>query len=403
MRMSRGLQLIFKGQARKYVLLFRNYWWVLVIYGFLAVGIIEKISEIQKVLLKYNEGAQCVLAVGMLLLFLGKRMPMLRMEPATLLFLDKTKYSKSILRMKTVVAVIVSGALAFFFIWMTCGTVPFFACFHLFSLLISLESMLWRKYHCPEKTVRLFLCLLFLQVVYVLDIHYLGIFLNVAGILFAMYRKVPMARLKYFADMKYIFYCANSAIYKDNANMLEIVDRNKSKTTYRLSMNSFSVRYPLVLKSILVDVFRKNVFETVLHCVVCVTAILCYRYIRDDFVRRMIVLVLWMYLLNSSILMAIQSMRNMRDKEKRGLSLPYKKIVLPLAYLLYPCAFLLICNLLFFVFTGIPFWTFLGLEVGSVLITTVWICLADKMERYRMGLDIAMGIGVFLLSFFLSR
>lgn len=388
------MMLILKNKIRMYMLLFKNYaliYLCLIACGAFFFNLIIGFIPMIHVYANYINVFISIVLVG---LFLFKKYPILILNPANIHFLFGTKALSKLIGTKYLLNVFALSILSILITLCLFEKFSFGYYFHLLTTFSISTLILWKKYHKSLSIIKLSLICLVVNILFVFSFNIVGIIINLALIVFLALTKTNIKWDKYYADMKFAYKTQVVSVMKDWGAMMVITNDHIAKKKYLVTFSDKMLKYPLVAKNFMIDILRTSIQEWLLQCAFLVVALFLYVSPLMAKVYGIYIFALLISMVTSlTIRRNIIFVRNLKQKSKFGLFIPYSNKQIALSYLLSIVIQLILLFVILSIGTHITIINSIVTIAVVSLYAYMWIYFSLSFEKKSKLIDfIANGI-----------
>ena len=339
-------------------------------------------------------------AIGgiMTILFLLKKSPIIKINPASIYYLMNTTFLKWMVRIKQVITIAC-------FLILTAGitlwgkehfqTIYFL---RLSLLMIAWEMLLWRKYQkTTSTTILVGLCVL-INVAFAFSLRYIELIMTIAIIVFSVIKPVVINWELYYKDMKFENKIRSASARKDFAAMAILANENRVRKSYYVKYFNLPYVNPVLMRSFIVDGLRGSLSMWIIRILALVFSLCSFLMPFSNTLKSCLFIASWSYLVILINKCSIEAMITLNVKREKGLFLPYTLKKIALCYTMLPTVEIIISRALLITFTNVPAWLIAIDLIGNCFITYLWHLMSLKILQQRKWIDCVLSLIISALS-----
>ena len=334
----------------------------------------------------------------MTILFLFKKSPIIKVNPASIYYLMDTTFLKPIIRIKQAITIVCFMILAagITLLGKDHFQTTYFLCLSL--LMIAWELLLWRKYQRKTSTTALVGFCVLINVAFAFSSRYVEVIMTVAIIFFSIIKPVTINWELYYKDMKFENKIRSASARKDYAAMAILANENRVSKSYYVKYFNLPYVDPLLMRSLLVDGLRGSLSMWIIRILVLVFSLCSFLMPFSDTLKSCLFIVSWSYLVVFINKCSIEAMITLNAKREKGLFLPYASKKIALYYAILPTVEIIISTALLITFTDVLAWLIAIDLIGYCFITYLWHLMTLKFLQQRKWIDCVVGLIISAMS-----
>lgn len=334
----------------------------------------------------------------MIILFLFKRSPMIKINPASIYYLMDTTFLKWIVRIKQVITMTCFMILAAGITLWGKDYFQMIYCLRISLLMIAWEMLFWRKYQRNASTALLAGLCIVINAAFAFSWIYLEITMTVAIIVFSVIKPVVINWELYYKDMKFENKVRSASARKDYAEMTILANENRVRKSYHVKYFNLPYVNPVLIRSFIVDGLRGLLSIWIIKMLTLVLSLCSFSMPLNETLKFGLFIVSWSYLVVFINKCSIEAMFTLNAKREKGLFLPYTLKEIALFYTMLPTVEIVISIAMLIVFTDVSPWLIVIDLVVYCFITYLWHLMSLKFPKQRKWLDGAASLIIVAIS-----